>query len=174
MKCRLRLIGLAVCVAVIQPVLNFGQNSTTGRDESSCKKLQSNNAQDECFEQELKRSEQEMLNTYKRLEIALKPLSDQRERMELDKLPKYDREHEVMWSRISLRRLRKSQALWLAYRDTSCAAYAAQFEEGNITGALVPTCKTELTRQRTKWLLNAFSDRKWLLNAFSDRINRSE
>jgi uncharacterized protein YecT (DUF1311 family) len=162
MKCRLRLIGLAFCVAVMQPVLNFGQNSTSGRagrDESSCENLQSNNAQHECLEQELKRSEQEMLNTYNRLKIALNPLSDQRERTELGKLPKYDREHEVMWSRISLRRLRKSQALWLAYRNASCAAFAAQFEEGNITGKLVPMCKTEFTQQRMKWLLNAFSDK---------------
>ncbi len=147
---------LAVCFAVIHPALTLGQNSSAGADESACEELQSNNTQDECVEQELKHSEQEMLSTYKRLEIALNLVSDPQERKELEKLPKYDREHELMWSKVTLKRLRKSQALWRAYRDSTCAAYAAQFEEGNITGKLVPMCKTELTQQRTKWLQDAF------------------
>ena len=115
--------------------------ATTSAQQPDCEKLPSHNQQGECFADQLKHAEAEMQRTYERaLTSHSGPLSPQ-EKKELAALPRADRQLELMWRSRMLRRLQESQRLWMAYRDSTCGAYAATYEEGNITASVVPICK---------------------------------
>jgi len=40
-----------------------------------------------------------------------------------------------------LRKLKQSQRLWLAYRESTCGVIEEKYEGGNITAEVVPICK---------------------------------
>jgi uncharacterized protein YecT (DUF1311 family) len=47
-----------------------------------------------------------------------------------------------------------AQRAWIAYRDAECSFRRAQFEGGSIAPLIYSTCLSELTKQRTKILIN--------------------
>ena len=57
-------------------------------------------------------------------------------------------------------RLRASQAAWLRYRETACAAVQEMYDGGTIAEVDVPGCKADLTESRTRFLQKYFIDQK--------------
>jgi len=49
--------------------------------------------------------------------------------------------------------LRDAQRAWIAYRDKACELDGFRFRGGSMEPLVVASCKTRLTRQRTKELL---------------------
>lgn len=124
--------------------------------QAECKSLASANERSECYYNQLKRSEAEMQGAYKHA-LSLNETNQSGEGQQLP-LPKLDqkllREHQ----RSVVRRLRDSQRLWLEYREASCGAVENKYTGGTIVGEAVPLCKTDLTKQRTKFLRDNFGD----------------
>ena len=79
---------------------------------------------------------------------------------ETQMLPKFDREQQIKWEKQMLRDLRKSQIVWLTYRESACGAVRTMYSTGTIAVVAVPLCKAEITNTRTKFLRNYFGDER--------------
>jgi uncharacterized protein YecT (DUF1311 family) len=122
--------------------------------ELHCEKLQSHNAQSECYDSQLEKSEGEMQRAYERA-LAAFTYTPQDQKELYRGLTKY----EEGWDKRLRRQLKESQRLWLAYCESTCRVLEKEYEGGNITAQVVPVCKRELTEQRTKWLEVSFATR---------------
>ncbi len=97
-----------------------------------------------------------MNRAYERALAAYTP--DSQVQKELAGMPNYDREQALQAYVRILRKLRESQKLWLAYRDSACATVKEKYEGGTITALVVPLCRKDLAEQRTKFLRENFGD----------------
>jgi uncharacterized protein YecT (DUF1311 family) len=130
-----------------------------GAQEPDCKKLESNNAESECFSSRLAKSEAEMQRAYKGALAAYTHSPEEYKTLYPEfSESKYDLEHQEETDKRVLRKLRQSQRLWVAYRESACGAIEEKYEGGTIIGEVVPICKDELTKERTKWLEAQFGE----------------
>jgi uncharacterized protein YecT (DUF1311 family) len=97
-----------------------------------------------------------MNRAYERALAAYTP--DQQVQKELAGMPKYDREQAIQANVRMLRKLRESQKLWLAYRDSACATVEEKYEGGTITALVVPLCRKDLAGQRKRFLQDNFGN----------------
>jgi len=137
--------------------------SRTGAQEPDCKKLENNNAESECFYGRLEKTEAEMQRAYRSALAAYTHNPEEYKTLypEFSK-SKYDMEHQEKADKRVLRKLSESQRLWVAYRESACGAIEEKYEGGTIIGEVVPICKDELTKERTKWLEAQFGESKTL------------
>jgi len=54
--------------------------------------------------------------------------------------------------------IRQAQRAWIAFRDAHCEAEAFPVRGGSLHPLVIATCRTELTEQRTSYLLLAIQD----------------
>ena len=71
-------------------------------------------------------------------------------------LPKLDQKMQRDSLRHVVQKLQDSQQLWLDYREKACGAIEDKYKGGTIVGEVVPLCKIDLTKQRTKFLRDNF------------------
>ena len=129
------------CFFVSSPL--FGQ-------AQDCAGAQSNNDRSKCLEQELHAAEAKMDQALKRAIADFLPALE--EQKELPVLPKMDRRFIKKHARLAVVALKTSQIKWLSYRESACSVFEHKYAGGNISAEIIPECKLELARQRTKWL----------------------
>ena len=127
-------------------------------EERGCEKLGSTFAKSQCLERKLQISEAEMNRAFEHALSAYLPGNETEK--ELPTLPKKDAEILRQGDRRTVRALRESQAKWVAFRESSCAAVEHMYQGATITAEAVPACELELTQQRTAWLNSYFNDQK--------------
>ncbi len=128
--------------------------STLFAQDQGCEKLQSTAEKSECLAQKLLKAEADMNRAFQQALSNYLPSAERDN--EAPKMSKLDLEliHEA--DKRTVRSLRQSQARWLAYRESACAAIENMYDGGTIVAEAVPACKIELTQQRTDWLRSHF------------------
>ncbi len=113
-----------------------------------------------CVDRELQAAESAMNATFEMALETYTPNSNVQKSSTGPALPKSEQDDQVKWEIRMRQRLRASQAAWLSYRETACAAVQEMFDGGTIAEVDVPGCKTELTESRTKFLQKYFIDQQ--------------
>ncbi len=113
-----------------------------------------------CSRRELDIAETEMKQTYERARAAFIPTA--KERQEHEQAQPNDPQ---FYARIR-HSLQNSQEAWVHYRNDFCATVEATYEGGTGASIAVPSCKKDLTVQRTEALNRWLGD--WFKSAASE------
>lgn len=119
---------LAVAPAPLLTTLAHAQHMN--EPHPACQNVGPNVAMTACFDEQYKRADAELNETYRRIMMTL---GDE--------------------DRASLR---AAQRAWIVYRDNACAAEAAPYQGGSAMGTVRVACLEAATRERTKFLRTGF------------------
>jgi uncharacterized protein YecT (DUF1311 family) len=123
-----------------------------------CGKAASSAEQDICADQELAMAEKDLKDAFANALQHYTPTADgQKENLTLSK---FDRDHEAQYEKRMRRDLEISQKVWLQYRTAACAAVFNMYDGGTISPAAASHCKTDITRQRIRFLRDYFVEDK--------------
>ena len=149
---RLQLHTLLARVALL-----FAASASLAQDDP-CAKLASTAEQSQCVNHQLESAEHDLKLA---LDAAFRNYTgNQVKEREKHPLPKNEPEKQIRWENVVSAELRASQRTWLKYRESACGTVELTYDGGTFASVAVPLCKTDLTRERTKFLQEYFADHK--------------
>jgi uncharacterized protein YecT (DUF1311 family) len=135
-------------------VLGIGLIVPSTSAQSNCDKPVSTAEEQQCADQELATAEAGLKEA---LETALRRYSHSKVREDI-RLPKSDEHQQAQYEARMRHTLIASQKAWLQYRESACNSVAEMYEGGTATGPAVASCRTEMTRERAKFLRDYFGE----------------
>ncbi len=120
----------------------------------NCKEPNSTPEERACAQLDFQAADEHMQRVFR--QVLNKYAQSEGERASEARMDKLEREEAVRYRTVMHKELQASQTAWLSYRDAACSAVLAKYEYGTLGPVAATTCKTDLTRERTKFLRTQF------------------
>jgi len=145
---------LAVVIAFLASPFTQNSKQSTSTQKGPCAKAMTQTDLNTCFAQQYKKADAHLNAVYgKLLELMMNDLARDKRQNDADM---------VRFDETALLDLRKTERLWIRYRDSECDAAEQQIDGGSMAPMTGAICLMQVTNDRIKELKNTYEtpDRK--------------
>lgn len=143
-------LAVPLIIAMFYGPMPQAPKALTPIQEDPCSKAMTQSDLNECWGQQYKKADAHLNAIYRKLlDFMTKDLAVDRKQNDTDM---------VKFDETALQDLRKTERLWIRYRDSQCDAAGQQIDGGSMTPMVGAMCLTEVTNHRINELKDAYEN----------------